>query len=169
MVGGCCPVWVLRLITPPEALPYRAEKGPRSTSTLSTLEGRCWRSDPVRPAWWLEYHRRTYGYRAPQRLSGRQIRASKAGDPGVVLTVLNLQPGYATKGFRQVNAGRGTAHIVAIDDADRGRSIKLRYGLRRGADDHGLFLCARGGERRKNNRNQQQRERSLTGRNDFHE
>ncbi|MNN58053.1 hypothetical protein D3C81_1730790 [compost metagenome] len=38
MVGGCWPVWLAILITPPEALPYRAENGPRSTSTLSMLE-----------------------------------------------------------------------------------------------------------------------------------
>ena len=59
--------------------------------------------------------------------------------------------------------------IVAIDDADRGRSIELRYGLRRGADDHGLLVRAYRLKGREDNRNQQQRERSLTGRNDFHE
>ena len=48
---------------------------------------------------------------------------------GVVLAVLNLQAGDATKRFREVNAWRGVTHIIAVHDADRRRGIKLRYRL----------------------------------------
>jgi len=74
----------------------------------------------------------------------------------IVLAVLDLQAWYAPKGFRKVDARCGMSHILAAHHADCGRGVQFGDGLRRGADDQGLFIRGHRTQRAKNDGNEEQ-------------